>query len=291
MRVEGSALLVAFALVATVPASAQTVQDCHVDRRVPLTVSPASGAPNTSLNAPVLVRYAAGYFGPDGPGEPPSTLFRMVACARCGSPCDLTTGMQVPGLVQTQGDVLVFQPDGGLLSPSTQYVGRALGADGQLDFRFCTGSGRDTQPPSAAGIGTPTSTHVSGLSCLADGYRIAVYFTPSTDDGPPGSIEYLLFETRGEGIDAPVLVDRVRNFSAERITMSFLLASAGAATPVCLQVVTVDGAGHASVPEGDRCFDPIGRTTFQGCAAGGRGSLAMAGAFVVAALALARRRR
>ena len=203
--------------------------------------------------------------------------------------------MPVPGLVQTQGDSLLFLPDGGL-STQTAYVGRAIGVDGELDFAFCTGSSRDTQAPTAVVLAEPTSAAVGSLPCLPEGgYRIGAFFQPATDDGPPGSIEYLLFQTRGEGIDAPVLVDRVRNFQTDggNITMSFLLPGAGAVTPICLQVVTIDGAGHAAVPDGDRCFDPVGRVTFQGCAAGARpsGSAVAASLGVLAALALRRRKR
>lgn len=276
-----------------VGAVAQTHEDCLTTVFGPLEVSPASGAPNASLDAPILVRYARGYFGPSGPPDPPSTLFRLVSCGGCGSPCDLSSGVAVPGLVQTQGDDLLFLPDRGL-TPLTQYAGEAIGMDGPpLDFSFCTASGHDTQAPTPASMGEPTSTQVGTLSCLPDGgYRIGVYFAPSSDDGPPGSIEYLLFETRGAGIDAPLLVDRVRNFQTDRITMSFLLSHAEATTPVCLQVVTIDGAGHASVPAGDRCFDPVGHVTFQGCATSpGGGTSGPLGLVLLAALALARRRR
>ncbi len=270
-------------------------QECATDPLRPLEVSPASGAVNASIDAPVVVRYAAGYFGPDGPGDPPSMLFQLVTCGSCGASCALEDGMGVSGLVQTQGDSLLFLPDGGLTT-QTAYVGRAIGVDGELDFSFCTGSSRDAIAPSPVVLAEPTSAAVGSLPCLPEGgYRIGAFFQPATDDGPPGSIEYLLFQTRGEGIDAPVLVDRVRNFQTDggNITMSFLLPGSGAVTPICLQVVTIDGAGHASVPDGDRCFDPVGRVTFQGCAAGTRESRSagVAALVVLAALVLRRARR
>lgn len=274
-------------------AYAQDPMDCHTDPRAPLEVSPASGAPNASLDAPILVRYGAGYFGPDGPGDPPSTLFQLVQCGVCGSPCDVGSGTAVPGLVQTQGDDLIFLPDGGLTG-FTQYAGHASGVDAELDFTFCSGGGRDTQPPTGAALSEPSSVQVGSMSCLADGgYRIQVYFPPASDDGPPGSIEYLLFQTRGSGIDAPTLVNRVRNFQTDRITMAYLLPNAEAGTPICLQVVTVDGAGHATVPEGDRCFDPVGRVTFQGCSVtpgAGHGLTVLGLGWIVAMIARRRRR-
>jgi hypothetical protein len=283
-------LLVTLVVATPLVAHAQgTTSDCHVDPMAPLTVSPSNSATNTSLNAPVIVRYGPGYFDPQiGPGDAPSTLFRMVACGNsCASVCDVTGGTEVPGLVQTQGDDLIFVPDSEL-SPMTLYAGHATGLDGELDFQFCTGTSRDTQPPSAVAIASVSSTPVS-VSCLASGYRIGVTVPSATDDGPLGSIEYLLFQTRGYGVDAPMLVDRFRNVRADRITLAFLLPSEASRTPICLQVVTVDGAGHASIPNGERCFDPVGRTTFQGCAVGGRSSaLAVA---VGICLALCRRRR
>ncbi len=266
--------------------------DCRTDPRGPIEVSPASGANAASLDAPVLVRYGAGYFGPDGPGDPPSTLFQLVTCGDCSTSCDVTTGTAVPGLVQTAGDDLLFLPDGGF-SAQTRYAGHVTGIDNELDFNFCTGSRPDTAPPSAAIMGEPTSAHIGAVACLpSGGYRIQVYFPPASDDGPPGSIEYLLFQTRGHDISAPVLVDRVRNFQTDRITMSFLIADADVGAPICLQVVTVDGDGHATVPVGDRCFDPVGHVTFQGCATSpsrrGNGLLGLAS---IGALVLVARRR
>jgi hypothetical protein len=288
-------VLALLALLVPALAHAQTPDDCRMEALAPLFVSPASGAPNAAIDAPIVVRYGAGYFDPlTGPGEPPSTLFRLVACGVCGSPCDVASGTAVPGLVQTQGDDLLFLPDGGLTT-STQYAGEAMGIDGVLDFSFCSGTGHDTQPPSAVALtADPTSTRVGALPCLPDGgYRVGVYFPPASDDGPPGSIEYLLFQTRGAGIDAPVLVDRFRNFQTDRITLSYLLSNEAAATLVCVQVVTIDGAGHATVPDGDRCFDPVGRTSFQGCAAqpGRAASGAMALAVGLIGIVIARRRR
>jgi len=292
-NVEGTlrSVLVAVVLVIAASAHAQTTtSDCHTDPMAPLTVSPSSGAHNTPPNAPVVVQYAAGYFDPmTGPGDPPSSLFRLVSCGNnCASICDVTAGDEVPGLVQTQGDDLIFVPDADF-PPDTLYVGRATGVDGMLDFNFCTGSTPDTMAPSVVSISSVSSTHVSGLSCLDDGYRIGVNVPTATDDGPPGSIEYLLFETRGEGIDEPTLVDRFRPSSA-RVTLAFLLPTEAAQTPICLQVVTVDGLGHAAMPSDEHCFDPVGRTTFQGCAAGGRGGSAVAAALAIVVISLVRRR-
>lgn len=273
--------------------SARAQTDCPTTPRGPIEVSPSSGAPNASPNAPVVVRYSAGYFGPDGPGEPPTTLFSLVSCGRCGVTCTVDSGgTPVSGLVQTQGDSLLFLPDGGLTG-GTQYAGRATGIDHQITFTFCAGRTNDTAPPEAVTLETPTSTQVGPQPCLPDGgFRIAAVFAPVSDDGPPGSIEYLLFQTRGVDVDAPVLVDRVRNFQTDRITMSFLLSNDAARQPICLQVVSVDGAGHSAVRAGERCFDPRPQVTFQGCGVAlGRPAHAALAGLVIAALALVARRR
>lgn len=300
-RLPGSALLALFVIALTVPAAAQD-RDCVSEPRAPIEVTPASGGGEpVPFDAPILVRYGAGYFGPDGPGDPPSSLFTLVSCGRCGVSCSVDDEPPIPGLVQTQGDVLVFLPDGGL-EPNTQYRGRATGVDDFLPFDFCTGteSAADLAMPVIGAFGAPTSTPVAPnvLSCLPDGgYRIAVFFGPATYDGPRGSIEYLLYQTRGQGIDEPRLVDRIRNFPGDRITMTFLLGPGEARTPVCYQVVVVDGLGHATLPEGDACIDPLARVSFQGaCAASpGAGSAGSSGGaaaiLAMVALVFARRRR
>jgi MYXO-CTERM domain-containing protein len=291
--------LTAIALVASPAFSASAQEDCMTEPRAPIEVTPASGGGQpVPFDSTVSVRYAAGYFGPDGPGDPPSSLFTLVACGRCGVACSVDDEPPIPGLVQTQGDVLVFLPDGGL-APNTQYRGRATGVDDILPFDFCTSSASidSLGLPVIGTFGAPTSTPVAPnvLSCLPDGgYRIAVFFEPATYDGPRGSIEYLLFQTRGTGVDEPRLVDRLRNFSGDRITMTFLLSPAEARTPVCYQVVVLDGLGHATLPVGDGCIDPLARVTFQGACSASPGRSTPGGAAVllsIVALALVRRRR
>ncbi len=279
-------------------ASAQD-RDCLSEPRAPIEVTPASGGGEAvPFDAPVSVRYGAGYFGPDGPGDAPSSLFTLVSCGPCGTFCSVDDEAPVPGLVQTHGDVLVFLPDGGF-DRNAQYRGRATGVDDFLLFDFCTNSlsSADLAMPVVGGFATPTSTQVGAnvLSCLPDGgYRIGVFFTPATYDGPRGSIEYLLYQTRGEGVDEPRLVDRIRNFPGDRITMTFLLTPAEARTPVCYQIVVLDGLGRATLPQGDACIDPLAQVSFQGActASPGRSSGGAAAALVAGlALLLVRRRR
>jgi hypothetical protein len=293
-------LLVLVLALAARHAAAQD-HDCVSEPRAPIEVTPASGASAIPVDAPVMVRYSAGYFGPDGPGDPPSSLFTLVACSGgCGHTCSVDDETPISGLVQTQGDFLVFLPDTDL-APGTQYSGRATGVDDILPFAFCTGSGTSSAlgMPVIGAFSGPRSTPVGAnvLSCLPDGgYRIAIVFQPAAYDGPRGSVEYLLFQTRGVGVDEPRLVARQRNFSGDQITMTFLLGPGEARTPVCYQVVVLDGLGGATLPVGDACIDPLARVTFQGaCSASlGRGagsSGALLGFLLVGVCLLARRRR
>src|SRR5690349_7493105 len=81
-------------------ASAQD-RDCVMDPRAPVEVTPASGGGELiPFDSAVSVRYGAGYFGPDGPGDPPSSLFTLVSCGRCGVSCSVDEEEPIPGLVQ-----------------------------------------------------------------------------------------------------------------------------------------------------------------------------------------------
>ncbi len=233
----------------------------------PLEVTPSAGANGVTTDAWVMVRYSPGYFGPEGPGEDPRSLVRLVRCGECASDCG-PSAEPVPGEIQVLGDDLYFVPDAPL-GARTRYAGEATGLDGAIDFSFCTGNNVDDGPP-AFGQSVRTDSVEVAASCeLPDGgYRIGVYTQPAADDGPGGSLEYLLFLTRAERLEAPVLVDRVRNFSAGEITMRLFLDREQAATPVCLQLGVLDGVGNLTMAEEETCFDPVSKVTFQGCAAG-----------------------
>ena len=296
-------LPVAVALVLA-PRAARAQDECDDDTlvRAPLEVTPSVGAQGVTIDAPVVVRYSRGYFGPDGPGgpggDPPETLIRVGVCpadTRCSVPCDLDAeATPVDGSVQVLGDRLFFLPDGGLADDRV-YVGTATGLDRPLDFRFCSSDGVDRSPPSAP-LFLDARPDESGTSCeLPDGgRRIGLRYEPSSDDGPLGSIEYLLYLTRGPGIAAPELRDRVRNSSSEEALLRLLLTRDEAAEPVCVVVYAVDGVGNVSEATPEECVDPLTTAAFQPlCSArpGTRG----AGVVGLAALALAalvlRRRR
>ena len=239
----------------------------------PLEGIPASGAPNVTLDAFVSVRYTPGYFALGGLGDDPARSLRLGSCPfGCGTLCSIDEATPIPGLIQVHGDHLVFVPDEPL-APETQHVALATGVDGGLEIEFCTGTRFDVRAPTLGAIGRDLPVRVGPQCGLPDGgYRVGVYFEPATDDGPGGSIEYLLYLTRGVGVDEPRLVARAPNYAAtDQITMSLLLEPELGTTPVCVQLAAVDGVGNVTVNDEQHCFDPITRTWFYGgCSIGAR---------------------
>ncbi len=249
-----------------------------------MVVTPSDSAPGVTLDAPIYVEYSPGYFGPEGPGEDPTTLISLLGCGPCGSEC--VPGTPVSGLVQVHGDRLYFLPDEPLLE-GTQYRGHAGGLEIELDFGFCTGRSFDRSPPRLGGALRSSSTRVDAQCDLPDGgYRLAVSFSPATDDGPPGSIEYLLYLSRGAGLDAPRVVARTRNYASEEITLGVLIGPEDARTPICLTLAATDGVGNAVVSEESQCFDPITRTVFSGACSASPGTARASALGIAAGLAL-----
>ena len=238
---------------------------CETPPQAPTAVTPASGAQGVTTDSGVMVRYSPGYFGPLGPGDDPATLVVLEACGACDSTCTLGSGVPVPGEVQVFEDDLFFIPNQPLTS-RTRYVGRADGLEGSISFSFCSGFTADNTAPQISNTLRHESISV-GESCELPqgGFRIGIYMDPATDDGPSGSLEYLLFLTRGEGVTAPVLVDRVRNFAAGEITMRVFLDRERAATLICVRAAVMDGVGRITFQDDESCFDPITKVTFQGC--------------------------
>ena len=224
---------------------------------------PSDRAPSVSIDAPLRVRYTEGYFGPLGPGGDPTRLLNVQRCA--GTGCDFLSceegGEFVPGRVQVLGDELVFIPDAPWAAAAT-YSGTARGRDGDRTFSFCTGSSTDDLPPE---LGTIEEVRSDPIEPRCDapegGFRVGVFFEPATDLGPPGSIEYLLFQTRGDTVNEPILRDRVRNYAGDQITMAFVLPPSEASAPICVRVAAVDGVGNldfSDLRDGqEQCIDPV----------------------------------
>lgn len=279
------------------------VEDCD---RLPLMrpeeTFPNDSAPGVTIDAPLRVRYTPGYFGPAGPGGDPTTLITVSRCTASGcdrSSCD-AGGTFVPGRVQILGDELIFIPEGGEWDAAATYSAVARGRDGDRTLAFCTGSSSDASPPVLGGLDDVTSVAIEPRCDAPDGgFRVGVFFPPATDTGPPGSIEYLLFQTRGLGVDEPILRDRVRNYPGEQITMAFILPADEASLPICVRVAAVDGVGNFDwdVPNDKGCTDAVQGNFFYGlCSAsaprpGGGSGLSLVVLFGLTALLLIVRRR
>ncbi|MEZ4339421.1 MAG: hypothetical protein R3B82_22590 [Sandaracinaceae bacterium] len=293
-KLAGLSLVAALAF-----AGAAHAQDAGIDScddpplQRPQETFPADRAMSVSIDAPLRVRYTPGYFGPTGPGGDPTTLLDVRRCTR--SACDFfacdDTAVFVPGRVQILGDELVYFPDGGWDSAAT-YTATARGRDDDLGFSFCTGSSSDTLPPTLGAIDEIRSDPIEPRCDAPDGgYRVGVFFGPAVESGPPGSVEYLLFQTRGAGVDAPILRDRLRNYAAEQITMAFVLPPDEAGSPICVRVVAVDGVGNVAFSElrdgAEECLDPVQGNFFYGlCAASGTPGASRGGALGAVLLVL-----
>jgi hypothetical protein len=277
------------------PGAASQAQDAGTScdeppYRGPLEVTPASGAAGVTVDAYVKLRYGEGSFGPD---TDPSGLLELRLC----DPGDLLgcerTGELVAGRTEIVGDRWLFFVPDFELTANAAFAGIARGAEGDLPFNFRTGSARDVRAPSFDSIRDPSTARID-LPCEGGrGYRVDVRFDPATDDGPPGSIEYLLYLTRGATLDAPELRARVRGLATAETTMAFVLTEAEAVSPVCIVVHAVDGVGNVDRDMEPVCFEPVQGTYFDSCAAvpHAPSTSALALAWVGAIAWLARRRR
>ena len=292
----------AFVTLAFVP-SPSFAQDAGVPcdeppYRGPLEVTPASGAGGVTIDAYVKVLYGEGTLGPE---LDPESLIELRHCGDLGPfECE-TAGERVPGRAQIVGDRWVFfVPDGELLA-NAQYGGIARGAEGDLPFSFRTGTTRDLRAPTLGNVGSPATARVDRPCEGGRGFRVDVRFDGATDDGPQGSIEYLLYLTRGATVDAPELRARVRSLATSETTMAFVLSDAEAVAPVCFVVHAVDGLGNVDSDGEPVCFEPVQGTYFEACSVSAPGATNRAtnraangvGGFAlgVAAVVLARRRR
>lgn len=262
--------------------------------RGPYEVTPASGAGGVSVNSYVQVLYGDGYFAP---GFDPTGTFELKRCRDLPLLDCEVSGEAVEGRVEVVGDRWLFFVPTGELPPNEPFVGLARGIERDLNFNFRTGGLRDVAPPMFSGLtGGPTTSRVDPTCDGRSGYRVDVRFAPARDDGPAGSLEYLLYLTRGPNLRAPELRARLRNFTTEEVTMAFVLDDEEATGPSCVVVHVVDGVGRVNREMAPACFLPGSGTFFEACAVGapGGGSGAGAAAFlslVVVGVLVGRRRR
>ncbi|MGE0790660.1 MAG: hypothetical protein AB7S26_33610 [Sandaracinaceae bacterium] len=267
-------------------------------------VFPAHRAREVTVDAPLRVRYSPGHFEPGGPGGDPTELLTIRRCGDVGT-CDLDTCAEpsepVAGLVQILGDEIVFLPDGGW-TPNATFTGVALNRFGDLAFTFCTGSSTDSSPPTLGALEEVTSDAIEPRCDAPDGgYRIGLFFQPATDDGPAGSIEYIVYQTRGPGIEGPIIRSRSRNTATTgQVALGFVLPRGEADSPICVRLAAVDGVGNViydEVTDGQaRCIDPVQGNFFYGLCSvsatpgSGPGPLGWPLAIVAMALLLTARR-
>lgn len=256
---------------------------CPADEETPAIVGPyetfpANGANGVALNAPLRARYS--------PGE----LEALGAIDRLVEATNVDTGERIAGAAQRVGDTLVFFPAGGW-PPNARVdtLVRGLGLSQQVLFR--TGAFDDVSAPEFSGA---PSLQSGESECSR--WRIGVTFDSAYDvDGAPADIEYLLYQTRGVGLDSPRLRLRERNYAGGTITMAFALPSENVTESLCVRVLAVDGAGHVTEGE-EACFDALASDDFQPlCTASPGASTSrpawLASLFVLAASLLRRRHR
>jgi hypothetical protein len=209
------------------------------------------------------VLYTDSYFAPGGPSTGTESLRLFDA-----------DDVEVPGVTRRVGDSALFFFPSDPFEPFATYTAVATGGFADLEFTFTTGSALDTEPPSPGAITRVSIDHV-GSSCSAPsgGYRVSVSFTAATDDGALGSMEYLLYLTRGPGVAAPARVARLRHFAtSDELTMGFVLGEAQSDSIVCVSLRVEDGEGRAS-SAGGACFDPVTGAFFQPlCSVGAPGA-------------------
>lgn len=212
---------------------------------VPIANVPLAGDRTVPLNASLRIFFADGYgarFGME------TTGVEVFECSD-GCECEATLPLPVPGVLAYAEEELVFRSE---WRPDTGYLVRASGIDGPTEFDFCTARQLDNVPPVVSSeIAVSIATVSSG--CAAGQQRVTLQFPPASDTGSRGLLHYRAYLTRFTGLLGPRLVDRVENYAADRITMTFDL-EAGNSAAACVAVVAVDSAGNVSETRPETCF-------------------------------------
>ncbi len=261
----------------------------------PVEITPAFGSSLVPLNAGVRVRYSEGYF--EATGIPVEEVFRLLRCDEGLADC-LTRGQPVPGRISLVLETVLFEPTS-LLTPATQYLAVAEGITDDFEAPFQTVAlgadegGIDADPPDLAPITSFEASEISP-SCEAPngGFRIDVTLPAAAGELAVSDVEYLLYLTRGPGVEEPELRARVRGVPNE-IVMAFVLQPDEVVSPICVEVQAVDIAGNLGAPTPVQCRDPIEGNFFEPlCSAGeARGVPTWMVGVVAALLGLGRRRK
>lgn len=262
---------------------AQVTGDCASLEPGPCWVLPRPGTQEAvTLDAPIQARFTPGYFEQFDPASATVEVYES------------GTDTPVAGDLLADGDSLFFIPDGGW-EPLTAYEGVVLGQARDIGFGFSTGERADRAPPSMGAILEVEPAQGSTVPELGEGsMRVDVTFEAATDDGPLGSLEYLLYVTRSRDIEAPEL--RLRRLHQPGvITAALGLRARETAEPVCIAIVAVDGVGKTDTT-GERCFEPTQGDFFEPLCSAAPGPRRPAGAagpawLLAGLLALVIRRR
>lgn len=190
------------------------------------------------------------------------------------------TNMPVDGRAVVVGDEIHWQSYQEL-RPNTRYqvfFTDVTGGAGGNAFTFTTGNRRgSSSPPQFFGI-TGLSVQRAGAADLCgepDAVEVTVTWRRVADNGwPLTDIEYVVYQTAGPGIGAPVERARERgrlslgscgSGSAVEQCTSFRLSAANADGPVCFNVQAFDAYGRSDGNTNERCIDPQSGNTFHGC--------------------------
>lgn len=302
-------MLVALACCPGAGARAQTAEcdDSSVQGVTPLEVTPGDGATSVARDATVIVRFAR---AADLDG-----LLRQLAVAADTDPCARAlvclfrdSGSGPPEIVPGHTEQLdarsaAFVPDALLAASSHHFAAIARpGFDNaaRTEVEFDTGDDVDREAPrfdpAQSAIDLEVDSPPPECEAPPGSMRVRLGVPRARDDADEESVRILLFLTRAEGLDAPLLRARARNPDSGRAELRFLLTPEQARAPVCVVLRAIDGAGKLSQGEPELCFDPSRGSHFAGCSAArpGAGTMA-AGAWTLvpwcAVLAALRRRR
>ena len=239
--------------------------------RGPVEISPAFGSRAVAQNALIRVRYSESFFSlPESlPPQDSFTLFRCDA-----EPCT-PAGAPVEGTISLSDDTLLFVPRD-LLVAGGSYLAVAVGLDQtfEAEFSVIAGAGGAAIDMEAPEFGPVTGFSTTSLapSCEVPdgGFRVDVSLRPAVNELAGADVEYLLFLTRGNGIDGPELRARARGVPSE-VVMAFVLTPEEASSTICFTVQAVDGAGNVGELADTVCEDPIQGNFFEPlCASSGR---------------------
>lgn len=252
-------------IAAFLPVAGAQTQDCPgPSERGPIEVTPAFGSRAVAQNSLVRVLYTPGFFELPGAATPEASV-TVLRCPTSGS-CAVD-GTVVPGATALVGDTVVVTPDN-LLDAGTDYLVLAGGIDQSFEapFRVLAPGGTSTVDVEAPRFGPVTSFFSTplGESCEAPdgGFRVDVAVQPASNEPAGADVEYLLFLTRGVGIEAPEFRARARGVPGD-VVMAFVLSPEESAQTICFTIQAIDGAGNLGELSEPVCEDPIQGNFFE----------------------------